>query len=162
MATRWPTPNSKVHGANMGPIWGRQDPGGPHVGPMNFVLWDPSSISVNTMQAMTSLGSVFMFPCGILVNRFGCRIVSIIGELFGILAYGLVALATHTRNFHEEHPFLLHCYFLASSKAFSSHLPRSSWSYMVYLLLAHYFKPISFQLIVPIFLRKKVSGQDTK
>ena len=25
-------PNSKVHGANMGPIWGRQDPGGPHVG----------------------------------------------------------------------------------------------------------------------------------
>ena len=21
---------SKVHGANMGPIWGRQDPGGPH------------------------------------------------------------------------------------------------------------------------------------
>ena len=23
----------------MGPIWGRQDPGGPHVGPMNFALW---------------------------------------------------------------------------------------------------------------------------
>ena len=22
----------------MGPIWGRQDPGGPHVGPMNFAL----------------------------------------------------------------------------------------------------------------------------
>ena len=31
--------NSKVHGANMGPIWGRQDPGGPHVGPMNFAIW---------------------------------------------------------------------------------------------------------------------------
>ena len=29
-------PDSKVHGDNMGPIWGRQDPGGPHVGPMNF------------------------------------------------------------------------------------------------------------------------------
>ena len=29
-------PDSKVHGANMGPIWGRQDPGGPHVGPINF------------------------------------------------------------------------------------------------------------------------------
>ena len=27
-------PDSKVHGANMGPIWGRQDPDGPHVGPM--------------------------------------------------------------------------------------------------------------------------------
>ena len=28
--------NNKVHGANMGPIWGRQDPGGPHGGSMNF------------------------------------------------------------------------------------------------------------------------------
>ena len=36
------SPDSKVHGANMGPIWGRQDPGGPHVGPMNFAIWDPS------------------------------------------------------------------------------------------------------------------------
>ena len=33
-------PDSKVHGANMRPIWGRQHPGGPHVGPMNFVIWD--------------------------------------------------------------------------------------------------------------------------
>ena len=31
--------DSEVHGANMGPIWGRQDPGGPHVGPMNFAIW---------------------------------------------------------------------------------------------------------------------------
>ena len=38
----WPmvviNPDSKVHVANMGPVWGRQDPGGPHVGPMNFVI----------------------------------------------------------------------------------------------------------------------------
>ena len=33
------SPDSKVHGAYMGPIWGRQDPGGPHVGPMNCVIW---------------------------------------------------------------------------------------------------------------------------
>ena len=33
-------PDSKVHGANMGPIWGRQDPGVPHVGPMNLTIWD--------------------------------------------------------------------------------------------------------------------------
>ena len=33
-------PDSKVHRANMGPIWGQQDPGGPHVGPMNFAFWD--------------------------------------------------------------------------------------------------------------------------
>ena len=30
---------SKVHMANMGAIWGREDPGGPHVGPMNFAIW---------------------------------------------------------------------------------------------------------------------------
>ena len=32
-------PDSKVHEANMGPIWGRQGPGGAHVGPMNFATW---------------------------------------------------------------------------------------------------------------------------
>ena len=32
-------PDSMVHGANMGPIWGRQDPGGPYVGPVNFSIW---------------------------------------------------------------------------------------------------------------------------
>ena len=30
---------SEVHGDNMGPIWGQQGPGGPHVGPMNFAIW---------------------------------------------------------------------------------------------------------------------------
>ena len=30
--------DSKVDGANMGPIWGRQDPDGPHAGPMNFAI----------------------------------------------------------------------------------------------------------------------------
>ena len=33
-------PDSKVHVANMKSIWGRQDRGGPHVGPMNFAIWD--------------------------------------------------------------------------------------------------------------------------
>ena len=33
-------PDSKVYWANMGPIWGPQDPDGPHVGPMNFAIWD--------------------------------------------------------------------------------------------------------------------------
>ena len=32
-------PDSKVHGANMEPIWDRQGPGGPHVGPMNLSIW---------------------------------------------------------------------------------------------------------------------------
>ena len=36
----WNTcPDSKVHGAIMVPIWGRQDPGGPHVGLTKFAIW---------------------------------------------------------------------------------------------------------------------------
>ena len=31
-------PDSKVHGANVGHIWGRQDPGGPHIGHMNLAI----------------------------------------------------------------------------------------------------------------------------
>ena len=41
--------DSKVHGANMGPIWGRKDPDGPHVGPINFVIWDYNKFAVHTM-----------------------------------------------------------------------------------------------------------------
>ena len=33
-------PESKVYWAKMGPIGGRQDPGGPHVGPTNLAIWD--------------------------------------------------------------------------------------------------------------------------
>ena len=33
-------PESKVHGANVGSTWGRQDPGGLHVGHMNFAIWE--------------------------------------------------------------------------------------------------------------------------
>ena len=41
-------PDSKVHGANMGPTWGRQDPGGPHVGPMDRAIWDIGAILKRT------------------------------------------------------------------------------------------------------------------
>ena len=33
------SPDSKVHGGNMGLIWGPQDSDGPTVGPMNFAIW---------------------------------------------------------------------------------------------------------------------------
>ena len=38
LTTKLYIPNSKVHEANMGPICGRQDPGGP----MNHAIWDVS------------------------------------------------------------------------------------------------------------------------
>ena len=37
---RFVIPDSKVHGANKGPIRGRQDPGWPHVGSMNLAIWN--------------------------------------------------------------------------------------------------------------------------
>ena len=40
MALVYITPDYKVHGANMGPTWGRQDPSGPHVDHVNLAIWD--------------------------------------------------------------------------------------------------------------------------
>ena len=34
-----PVPDSKVHGANMGPTWVLSAPDEPHVGPMNLAIW---------------------------------------------------------------------------------------------------------------------------
>ena len=48
------SPDSKVRGANMGPIWGHQDPGGPHIGHMNFAIWD-STESVDAYIHMRTL-----------------------------------------------------------------------------------------------------------
>ena len=42
-------PDSKVHGAHMGTTWGRQDPGGPHVGPMNLAILVPSSFRITSL-----------------------------------------------------------------------------------------------------------------
>ena len=39
-------PDSKAHRVKVGPIWGRQDPGGPHVGPKNFAIWGALKIIV--------------------------------------------------------------------------------------------------------------------
>ena len=33
-------PDSKVHGANMGPTWVLSDPDEPHVGPMDLAIWE--------------------------------------------------------------------------------------------------------------------------
>ena len=43
----------------MRPIWGRQDPGGPHVGPMNFAIW-VGLISVFIMGTPTYEKMVFI------------------------------------------------------------------------------------------------------
>ena len=63
-------PDSEVHGANMGPIWDRQDPGGPHVGPMNFAIW------VCTVQTVLSLKLILYCNLSITVTSHECFGVS--------------------------------------------------------------------------------------
>ena len=62
-------PDSKVHGANMWPIWGRQDPGGPHVGPMNSALRGvirSLDLLVKLMSLVCSLCQYHIWPVKIL------------------------------------------------------------------------------------------------
>ena len=54
-------PDSKVHGANMGPIWGRQDPGGLHVGPMNFALWVEAWLEISIIFNTTPMDYNYKF-----------------------------------------------------------------------------------------------------
>ena len=49
--------DSKVYGANMGPIWGWKSPGGPHVGPMNFPIWDIILQDVQSLPCSTYIGT---------------------------------------------------------------------------------------------------------
>ena len=48
-------PDSKVYGANIGPTWGRQYPGGPHVGPMNLAIWGILNTSVPIVSSESKL-----------------------------------------------------------------------------------------------------------
>ena len=69
-------PDSKAHGANMGPNWGRQDPSGPHVGPMNLAIWVCFSktwlfmayISINTERGIVKWGLLYWWFLLGLVN----------------------------------------------------------------------------------------------
>ena len=41
------SPDSKIHGANVGTTCGRQDPGGSLVGPMNFATWGKYAVELD-------------------------------------------------------------------------------------------------------------------
>ena len=52
-------PDNKVYGANMGPTWGQQDPGGPHVGPMNLAFWvNIHCIGLNSCRNVTFIMNI--------------------------------------------------------------------------------------------------------
>ena len=43
-------PDSKIHGANMGPTWVLSAPDGPHIGPMNLAVRDVVEIHSRRRQ----------------------------------------------------------------------------------------------------------------
>ena len=74
------TPDSKVPGANMRPIWGQQEPGGPHVGPSNFAIWDHTECNTTVRKPRFSsdlqlineasfVSSLSKFYCEILLTH---------------------------------------------------------------------------------------------
>ena len=53
-----PNPDSKVHGANMGPTWVLSAPDGPHVGPINLAIRE-ADITVFVIKISNTLMKIF-------------------------------------------------------------------------------------------------------
>ena len=82
-------PDSKVHGANMGPIWGQQDPGGPHGGPMSLAIW----VGYRQSQWWLETSQHFEWQnCSLTLNFF-CETVYFLKHKCSI-KYNLVKAAT--------------------------------------------------------------------
>ena len=67
-------PDSKIHGANMGPTWVLSAPGGPHVGLMNLAIRVAKSVVFMYFQCVTQVCQMIMGPislmfCGHLGDR---------------------------------------------------------------------------------------------
>ena len=74
-------PDSKVHGTIMGPIWGRQDPGGPMLAPWTLLsgvfcchgIWmacDPT-----TMNLIALLSSILLIRLQLIITRESIMVV---------------------------------------------------------------------------------------
>ena len=94
-------PDNKVHGANTGPTWDQQDPGGPHVGHMNLVIWGVDcsicsmlfvyqgfimllchSMSSTKFTTLNSRQAIILTNAGILLIRtLGTNFIEIVREI---------------------------------------------------------------------------------
>ena len=61
----------------MGPIWGRQDPGGPHVGPMNLAIWAPVSGWLYELWVFVAVVFIIYVDIGVLSRYLGYGLVII-------------------------------------------------------------------------------------
>ena len=105
--------DSKVHGASVGLIWGWQDPGGSHIGPMNFAIWDgiqdllcpsfclsvcPSVCRWHGFWSITSvcLGistpiCIFLMPWSGTFDLIGLKSIFVFLQFLCIYLYGMVS-----------------------------------------------------------------------
>ena len=85
-------PDSKVHGANMGPIWGQQDPGGPHVGSMNFIIRDNLEtiiLRILLSPLMNLRGNIRMLSVPTCVHPSAHYVLLVYGKLILFGLFGL-------------------------------------------------------------------------
>ena len=99
----WHVPHSRVHGANMGPIWGRQDLGGLHVGHMNFAIWGyKNKRSVSPLwpsQGLLGWCPIFRLNhCSSLEDR------APVDEIYGCPIFKWVALLDYTVGYQACSP----------------------------------------------------------
>ena len=137
-------PDSKVHGANMGPIWGRQGPGGPHVGSMNFAIW--------------------VIPLGRCGNKFKSFTFKLITQNSNFSSHCEIAVSWMTQNFTNEKSTLVQvmawgCQ--ATSHYLSKYWPQSMSSYGVtrpQWVHSHYLLLGDGVVLITVYSSNKVKG----
>ena len=101
-----PHPHSKVHGANMGPIWGRQDPGGPHVGPMNFAIWALSDNWLAILWSLYVLIYAWLDSLLVVCDPYTTRAINM-DSLYKVLVSALVCGIIYLCIFAFSDPYMI-------------------------------------------------------
>ena len=123
-------PDSKVHGANMRTIWGRQDPGGPHVGPMNLAIWGPTGIRAWLIHSVESPSMVDpQWDIWYWGSKWNLHTVcwSAVGCEWGTTSvyFGITYVCfipTRLPVFAVEPKYLLQCFLFLSKVSFELHI----------------------------------------
>ena len=77
-----PFPDSKVHGANMGPTWVLSAPGGPHVGPLNLAIRVHPPHQQQCKQ-------VYVYDCATIIRGLQTRSIISNGALILYVIYSM-------------------------------------------------------------------------
>ena len=68
--------------------------------------------AVDLMQACNGFGVLFTFPAGLLVKKFGVRMVALLGAVLSSAGYSCIWLATIYTEVHSSYYVLLDVYFV--------------------------------------------------